>query len=370
MAHRYTMSIASGPDALAQAMSAQGRKGKVLNGWVKMIVGLISGAFRGGQVDACVDDGTGGTAASVNVLYSSSSGAQTIAFYSPADTAGGIVSMSSGSGAVGCTVGGKLVTVTWATSDAASCAALAAAINADTTANTYVRAVANVATGTLTISGGAGTVGGVINGVSVTVTWGTSDTATATALVTAINAKPGLPVMASSSAGVVTIYAMGGGGTGGGGSITLVASGTGVTASGATLSGAGTNANCAVVALSGGAAGLGITLTASGTGVTVATGGNLVAGVNKQEVSVSFTAGASDTATAAAAVAAVNASANMAACLAASSSGAVLTLKALCLPRSATFATGSIIAVTGTGALQQEQVLQGAVNSTDAGFAL
>src|SRR5687768_7319076 len=45
------------------------------------------------------------------------------------------------------------------------------------------------ATGTLTIASGSGSVGGSINGVSVTVTWATSDTATAAALATAINAS-------------------------------------------------------------------------------------------------------------------------------------------------------------------------------------
>lgn len=95
------------------------------------------------------------------------------------------------------------------------------------------------ATGTLTISSGSGTVGGTINGVSVTVTWGTSDTATATALAAAINASANAlvnkHVTATSSAGVVTLTAALPGNSGN--AVTLAASGTGVTASGARLTG-------------------------------------------------------------------------------------------------------------------------------------
>jgi phage tail sheath gpL-like len=95
------------------------------------------------------------------------------------------------------------------------------------------------ASGTLTISSGSGTVGGSINGVSITVTWGTSDTATATALAAAINASTNALVQnlvtASAAAGVVTITAVQKGKQGN--TMTLAASGTGVTASGARLTG-------------------------------------------------------------------------------------------------------------------------------------
>jgi hypothetical protein len=106
--------------------------------------------------------------------------------------------------------------------------------------------------GTLTISGGSGTVGGVIAGTTVTVTWGTSDIATATALAAAINANGtiggGKVVNATNLIGgdsngqgaiatnVVTVSYFNP--SPAGNSVTLVASGTGVTASGATLSGA------------------------------------------------------------------------------------------------------------------------------------
>jgi phage tail sheath gpL-like len=81
-------------------------------------------------------------------------------------------------------------------------------------------------------------VGGSINGVAVTVTWATSDTATATALAAAINASANALVSlvtASSAAGVVTLTADHAGLPGN--AYTLAASGTGVTASGARLTG-------------------------------------------------------------------------------------------------------------------------------------
>lgn len=95
------------------------------------------------------------------------------------------------------------------------------------------------ATGTLTIASGSGTVGGTIAGTAVTVTWGTSDTATATALAAAVNANTTVNklVKATSAAGVVTLTAHVAGPLGN--KITLVASGTGVTATSGTL-GAGT----------------------------------------------------------------------------------------------------------------------------------
>jgi hypothetical protein len=93
------------------------------------------------------------------------------------------------------------------------------------------------ASGTLTISSGSGQVGGTIEGTLITVLWATSDTASATALAAAINASPDPAIKgvieAKSAAGVVTVYAKNPGT--GGNAYTLVASGTGVTASGATL---------------------------------------------------------------------------------------------------------------------------------------
>lgn len=98
------------------------------------------------------------------------------------------------------------------------------------------------ATGTLTIASGSGPVGGTINGTAKTVTWATSDTATATALAAAINADATLGkfIVASSAAGVVTLTAFPPGALGN--CCTLVASGTGVTASGAKLTGGANDA--------------------------------------------------------------------------------------------------------------------------------
>lgn len=95
------------------------------------------------------------------------------------------------------------------------------------------------ASGTVTISSGSGTITATINGVAIEVTWGTSDTATATALAAAINASENAlvadHVTASAASGVVTITASSPGQFGN--VITLAASGTGATASGARLTG-------------------------------------------------------------------------------------------------------------------------------------
>jgi len=104
------------------------------------------------------------------------------------------------------------------------------------------------ASGTLTMASSSGTVGGSINGVAITVTWATSDTLSAAALATAINASANAlvagHVTATSALGVVTITARNKGVTGN--AITLAASGTNVTASGARLAG-GTAATAAAL---------------------------------------------------------------------------------------------------------------------------
>lgn len=94
------------------------------------------------------------------------------------------------------------------------------------------------ATGTLTVGETAtGTVGGTINGVTVTVTWATDDATTATAIAAAINASGNALVNQHVSAAavdtVVTLTAKNPGASGN--AITLAASGTGITASGARL---------------------------------------------------------------------------------------------------------------------------------------
>lgn len=115
----------------------------------------------------------------------------------------------------------------------------ATASGARLTGGTIASSAGAQATGTLTIASGSGSVGGSINGVSITVTWGTSDAASATALAAAINASTNAliqgVVYATVASGVVTVNAVKGGVDGN--AITLVASGTGVTASGARLTG-------------------------------------------------------------------------------------------------------------------------------------
>lgn len=200
----------------------------------------------------------------------------------------GVLLASGAAGAVGGTIGGKLVTAATAGGDANTADLIAAAINADATANKYVAAASRVATGTITIAAGAGVVAATVasllagqRSVTTSVTWATSDTATAAALAAAINALPNCPVVASSAAGVVTLWAItaGSGATNtGGNQITLAATGTGVTVSGALLTGGGTNANVLVKAIMPGTVGAGITFVASGTGITAPTGANLVGG--------------------------------------------------------------------------------------------
>lgn len=56
--------------------------------------------------------------------------------------------------------------------------------------------------GTLTLSSGSGTVGGVINGVALTATWATSDTVAAGLIVAAINASSDALVSGGGGAGV------------------------------------------------------------------------------------------------------------------------------------------------------------------------
>lgn len=102
-----------------------------------------------------------------------------------------------------------------------------------------VRDAAVLATGTVTLSGGSGTITATINGVAIAITWATSDTNSASLLAAAINASTNALVQnivtASSAAGVVTISAVVPGVVGN--CVTLAASGTGATASGARLTG-------------------------------------------------------------------------------------------------------------------------------------
>lgn len=105
--------------------------------------------------------------------------------------------------------------------------------------NIDVRDAAVLASGTVTLSGGSGTITATINGVAIAITWATSDTNSAALLAAAINASTNALVQnivtATSAAGVVTISAVVAGVVGN--CVTLAASGTGATASGARLTG-------------------------------------------------------------------------------------------------------------------------------------
>lgn len=123
---------------------------------------------------------------------------------------------SSSSGAVGATLAGTLVTVTWATSDTASMTAWCAAVRASTAVNRYVTAVNRCVAMTLaSVTAGQGV---SVCGVPFTAVSGTpvnpgefdisgSNTADALSLTTAINRHPSLAgrVRAVSSSAVVVV---------------------------------------------------------------------------------------------------------------------------------------------------------------------
>lgn len=113
----------------------------------------------------------------------------------------------------------------------------ATASGARLTGGTTASSEGAVASGTVTITGGSGATAAVINGVSVSVTWATSDNNTATLLANAINASADPlvydHVTATAATNVVTIKASRGGTRGN--TISLAGTGTGVVASGAAL---------------------------------------------------------------------------------------------------------------------------------------
>ena len=130
------------------------------------------------------------------------------------------------------------------------------------------------ATGTITISSGTGVVGANINGTLVTVTWATSDAATALALIAAINSNVSVNTLVDATtggAGIVNLTALTLGPSGN--AITLVASGTGVTVSAATLTG-GAFTTLTVISLDAGTIAVGQVIT----GVGVTNGTTIVSG--------------------------------------------------------------------------------------------
>lgn len=128
------------------------------------------------------------------------------------------------------------------------CEGLASGTYQGTALLQYGGGVPTQASGTVTISSGTGTITATINGVAIPVTWATSDTNTATLLKNAINASSNALVAgivtASSAAGVLTVTSVEYSKTAN--AITLAASGTGATASGARLTGGAGNDVAAV----------------------------------------------------------------------------------------------------------------------------
>ncbi len=159
--HRYTLTIAAGPDAFAQVCGVQSRKHKALKSWLNLCAGLLSGVYRGGQVDVAVDEGTGGVAASQTVTYVAPSGAQTIVIM------------------------GRSVAFTAGATATATALVAVAAIQADAIASRYVTAssAAGVVTLTAKTLPGAQLVG---NGITLTAT-GTGATANGATLAGATN---------------------------------------------------------------------------------------------------------------------------------------------------------------------------------------
>lgn len=282
---RYVFTVEAGTMTAVQVQTVHQDRAKTCQSIINLFTGIDAGNWRAGRVE--VSQGAGvpgatplGVAASAQITYSGSAGAQTIVLSSPGVAATGTLTIAGGAGAVGGTIGGTLVTVTWATSDTATAAALAAAINANATTNQYV--------------------------------------------------------FATSAAGVVTLRSLSS--TTAGNGTTLVASGTGVTASGPKL-----------------------------------TGGTVTS------TTVSFQAGATDAATVQNAIAAIRASApamglvfiptppNYGATI---NTAGVLTIWANTIPVANALGNAMIVAVTGTGASVTTEVFSGGINSGPNGFSV
>lgn len=216
--------------------------------------------------------------------------------------------------------------------------------------------------GTFTISSGSGTITAIINGISIAVTWGTSDTATATALAAAINASTnalvsGL-VSATSAAGVVTVTGIGSALSKAGNAITTSATGTGHTAQQARLTG-GTDGTAQVTAVK-----------ASGTYTVSTASGTITATINGQAISV--TATGTDATDAAALATAILASTavGVRGVVTATSAAGVVTVTALQAGTGNTAHTGNQITTTatGTGLTADQAALTGGLEAVSTRF--
>ncbi len=136
----------------------------------------------------------------------------------------------------------------------------------------------SAAAGSISISGGTGTVGATIGGTLVTVPWAVSDAATALALLAAINANvvtAALVLATSGGSGIITLTSLLGGTLGN--ATSLAASGTGVTVSGVSLTGGASSTTLTVDSVSSGAIAVGQVLSGAGitNGTTVVSGSGL-----------------------------------------------------------------------------------------------
>ncbi len=229
---------------------------------------------------------------------------------------------------------------------------------------TVVRCDVNpvAATGTFTAAGGAspGTLTAIINGISIAVTGGASDTASATLMAAAINASTnalvtGL-VTATSALGVVTVSALPGKM---GNAVTTTATGTGFTAEQARLT-SGTDGTAQVAAVK-----------ASGTYTLSTSSGILTATINGQAIATASLSG-TDTENAAALATAILTSeaVGVRGVVTATSALGVVTVTALLAGTGDTALTGNGITTTasGTGNTADQTKLAGGLNAVSTWF--
>lgn len=215
------------------------------------------------------------------------------------------------------------------------------------------------ATGTFTSSSGSGTQTAIINGVSVAITWATSDTISAALMAAAISASTnaliaGL-VTATSAAGVVTVSALPGKM---GNSVTTTATGTGFSAGAARLTG-GTDGTAQVTAVA-----------ASGTYTIATASGTITATINGQAISVTATGVDADDAVALAAAILTSEKVGVRGVVVATSAAGVVTVTASRTGTGDTAGTGNGITTTatGTGITADQVALTGGLNALSTRF--
>jgi hypothetical protein len=230
--------------------------------------------------------------------------------------------------------------------------------------DSYAAVTAAAASGTFTISSGSGTITAIINGVSIPVTWASSDSHTGDLLVTAIttNTSVNNRVTASNASGTVTISAKSKGSWGN--TITLDGTGTGVTIT-------NTTAGCLAGGLDGTIGYAEVTQTQASQTDTIsgADSGSYTVVINGSTVTATGTG--NDTSTAAAIATAILASTavGVAGRVTATSSSGVVTVTALPDSVYAGSAGNSVtFTVTGTGATAGNTTLLGGLDGVTTRF--